>query len=110
MLGRWVHRQIEIPDPTQLIQRLPVIKGRVVFSGNLRQGTMTPVPIAKMALFEHLLQFQFRDLYDEPDEIEHHKRGEVKMVAEYIGNVDPHFAHAMLYAAIGLARFSTSAG
>jgi Phage terminase large subunit gpA, ATPase domain len=106
-LGLWVNRNVEIPDPRTLMQKLPVQKDRVVFSGNLRRGTMIPVAIARDALFVHLQQFLFRDLYDDADEEEHRKRGQTKMVAEYIGTVDPHFAHADLYAALALARIGT---
>lgn len=103
-LGLWAARNVELPDPRTLMQTLPVQKDAVVFSGNLRRGTMIPVPIAKMVLFVHLLQFMFRDLYDEPDQEDKQRQGATKQVAEYIGTVDPHFAHADLYSALALAR------
>lgn len=103
-LDLWVHRKAEIPDPTTLIQQLPMQKDEVVFSANFRRGSIVPVPIASKALFPHMLQFVFRDLYDDPEQEERQRMGQVKMVAEYIGEVDPHFAHAWLYSAIALAR------
>lgn len=103
-LRKWVHRTNEIPDPRQLIQRLPMQGNKVVFSAHLRKGTKVPHPIAKV-LFEHLQQFIFRDVYeDDPNKEEAVRQGKSRQVGEYIGDVDPHFAHADHYSALALAR------
>lgn len=107
-LGRWVNRVNEIPDPRQLIARLPVQgdTGHITFSRNMQRGTRTPVPIA-LTYFHHLTQLMFRDKMEEPENEEKLREGKTQQVAEYIGDIDPHFAHADLYASIALSRIAT---
>ena len=104
-LGRWINRTNEIPDPRQLIQHLPIQGDRalVTFSRNMSRGTRVPVPIA-LTYFDHLQQFMFRDKAEDPENEEKLREGKTMMVAEYIGDVDPHFAHADLYCSIALSR------
>jgi hypothetical protein len=110
-LGRWVVRQNEIPDPTKLVQRLPKQKDRVVLSPELRIGRKAPVAIAREVYFDHLQRIMFRDAFEDqkgPQRELRAKRGEKKIVAEYVG-YDPHFAHADLYASVALARIGVPA-
>lgn len=105
-LERWVRRVNEIPDPRQLMQHLPVQNGKVILTAHLRVGDRVPVPIAE-TFFLHLLSIMFLDIYENPEtkpEEEARRQGRTKQVAEYIGDIDPHFAHASLYSDVALAR------
>jgi len=105
-LGRWVARMNEVPDPRKLIQQVPRQGDRFVLSPELRVGRPAPCPIADALYFDHQQRIIFRNLYEDDDR--RGVRGETKIVAEFVG-VDPHFAHANLYADVALARIGKPA-
>lgn len=108
-LGRWVQRLNETPDPRTLVQMLPRDGSKPVLSPELRAGRRAPVQVCAELYHDHLQRIIFRDLYEDlsrKGNEEREKRGERRIVAEYIG-VDPHFAHADLFAGVALDRLMT---
>jgi Phage terminase large subunit (GpA) len=99
-LKRWARRQNEVPDPKGLIQRLPVQAGKVVLTAGLRVGGFEPVPICEQVYFHHMTCVVARKDFSNP---ENERQNIFRMVAEHVG-LDPHFAHANLYADVALAR------
>lgn len=99
-LKRWVNRRNEVPDPGSLIQTLPVQNGKVILTPGLRAGRMTPTPICSDVYFVHQQKVAFEKTYAPEDT---KKIGPFAYGAVHIG-LDPHFAHANLYADIALAR------
>lgn len=102
-LDRWKEGRNEIPDPRQLVQQLPRQGGKVMLTTGLTVGRFEPVPIAQDLYFDHLMRIIFRKEHANEDA---QKRGDFKMVVENLGGVDPHFAHANLYADIGMSRIA----
>ncbi len=104
-LARWKRRLNEVPDPNGLIQMLPRQGGKVMLTAGLRVGRMSPVPICAEVYFEHLQCVAFRKEYASEDA---ERRGEYKVVADHVG-LDPHFAHANLYADVAASRIGRPA-
>jgi len=100
-LGRWVKRGNETPDPRTLIQTLPVQGGKVALTSGLRVGEMVPVPICRDVYWVHQTKVAFRDEYEDNEQKK--REGKKKIIAEHVG-LDPHFAHANLYADVAVAR------
>ena len=100
-LDRWVKRFNEVPSPTGLLQRLPVKEGKVMLTSGLRVGQWEQVPVCRDVYFPHQKAVAFSDKYEEDEEKK--AEGKKKIVAEHVG-LDPHFAHANLYADVALAR------
>jgi len=99
-LGRWALRLNELPDPDALLQRLPREGGEVVLSSRLKRGTFSPARICREVYFLHQQRVAFRKEYVDDDA----ELGVIKrIVADHVG-LDPHFAHADLYANVALAR------
>lgn len=105
-LKRWEQRRNEMPDPKKLMQRLPKQAGKVVLTAGLRSGQWEPTPISQDVYFIHLQSVVFvkRQVSEEKE-----REGVVRMVAEHI-RLDPHFAHADLYANVALARIGKGRG
>lgn len=99
-LGRWGRHLNETPDPAGLLQLLPRQSGKVMLTAGLRAGVFEPVPICRDVYFDHQTRVVFRKDYANDDA---KRRGDFKLVAEHLG-LDPHFAHADLYANVALAR------
>lgn len=110
-LGRWKRGMNEVPDPVKLMQRLPMQGGQVILTAGLRVGTFTAVPICRDVYFKHLQCVAFRKVYASDEEEDNEKRvggGAFKLVADHVG-LDPHFAHANLYADVALSRIGRPA-
>lgn len=101
-LGRWGRFANETPHPDTLIQRLPRQKGRVMLTPGLAVGVFEPVRICRDVYWLHQQKVAFRMVYAN-DEAK--RRGDGKVVAEHLG-IDPHFAHANLYADVALQRIA----
>jgi len=102
-LSRWSHRLNETPHPEKLVVMLPQQKSRVMLTSGLRVGRMTPTPICRAVYWPHQQSVAFRKVYLNDDA---KRRDDFKVIAEHVGGVDPHFAHANLYADVALARIS----
>ena len=102
---RWVNRANMVPDPRQLIQKLPVEKDRVKLTPHLRAGTMTPWAIGQDPYFDHQTRWVFRDILEDAqkDKEKRMRLGKSQQVAEYMG-ADPHFSHADIWASVALTR------
>ncbi|MFA5801191.1 MAG: phage terminase large subunit family protein [Thermoleophilia bacterium] len=99
-LGRWALRQNETPDPDALLQSLPRDNGQVVLTSRLKRGTFSPSRICREVYWVHQQRVAFRkEFLDDDAELGVLK----KVVADHVG-LDPHFAHADLYANVALAR------
>lgn len=110
-LNRWKRRHNEVPDPGALIQRLPRQGGKVILTAGLRVGHMEAVAICRDVYFVHMQCVAFRKDYGDGDEASIASRklnNEYKMVADHVG-LDPHFAHANLYADVALSRIGRPA-
>lgn len=96
---RWVNGWNELPPVDALVQDLPLQDGRPMLTPELRVGRMAPYPVARLYL-EHQTKVIFEKHYTN-DEAK--RAGKYRMHATHI-SVDPHFAHANLYADIALGR------
>lgn len=99
-LGRWSTRNNETPPPSGLVQMLPRQAGKVILTAGLKVGNFEPVPICRDVYWLHLQRVVFAKQEIGEDA---KRRGEIKIQAEHVG-LDPHFAHADLYASVALAR------
>lgn len=110
-LHLWKDRMNEIPSLDSLTQLLPHQGGKPVFSPHLevgaRDAAATAVP---RILQDHLTRFVFRNVLDSDETPKKrtskplpNQVGQVQWVAEHIGT-SPDFAHANLYADVGLER------
>lgn len=106
-LMRWVDRQNECPQPDRLLQMLPKVKDRVVLSAGLRAGRREMVRICRELYWLHLQRVAFRKDFGASNTDGKKTKNEIndkyRIVAEHIG-LDPHFAHADLYASAALTR------
>lgn len=99
-LDRWVKGLNETPHPTKLVQRLPVQKGKVRLTSGLRVGRWRPTPICRDVYWPHMQAVAFRKIYT-TEEAE--RQGRYQYRAEHVA-IDPHFAHADMFADVALAR------
>lgn len=104
-LARWKARKNETPDPTGLMQRLPVQGGRVILTAGLRVGRMEAVPICRDVYWVHQQAVAFRKDYPGEGERKEEaiRNNDYEVTADHVG-LDPHFAHADLYANIACSR------
>lgn len=99
-LGRWVRRLNETPDPRLLVQSLPTQKGKPILTSGLRIGEWKPVAICRDLYWEHQQAVAFKKVYTNE---EAEAQGRYAWRAEHV-RIDPHFAHANLFADVALAR------
>lgn len=100
-LSRWKQRLNETPDPAQLIQQLPQQGGKVVLTAGWKVGRLTPTRICQDVYWYHMQSVAFGR---EPIGDDGAKLGNYRDFAEHINGIDPHFAHANLYADVALSR------
>ncbi len=105
-LGRWGRYANETPDPDGLVQNLPRQKDRVVLSPGLSVGRFGPSRVCRELYWLHQQRVAFRQVYASE---EARRRSEFRVVAEHVG-LDPHFAHANLYADVALQRIGRPRG
>jgi len=100
-LGMWKQGLKCWPKPDELLQNLPVQKGQPVLAANLSGGAWQPVRIAVDLYALHLQRVAIlrSNLSTDPEG----RTGRFTLRAEHIG-LDPHFAHADLYADVALSR------
>lgn len=105
-LSRWADGGNETPNPDQLVQSLPKQQGRVTLTAGLKVGKWEPTRICREVYWLHLQRVAFQKVYPSEDA---RRRNQFKVVAEHVG-LDPHFAHANLYADVALARIGRPSG
>lgn len=106
-LAKWKTRANEMPDPERLWQPLPCsTQGEIVLTANLGSGTWQSAPVAKLYM-KHMRCIVFRDEIEDMESQEKKAaalaRGKSRLVALHV-DLDPHFAHADLYANFALDR------
>lgn len=100
-LGLFRAGMTELPDPRQLIQRLPMQGDQMAYSAELRLGQRAPHPICR-EYFRSLKTIVYRNVYAGKED--HERRGQMAWVVEALG--PDHFADANLYADIALSRIA----
>lgn len=105
-LGLWTKGHCEIPPLHGLLQSLPTQNNSPVFSRDLRVGNWEPVPVAN-TFGLHLTRVAFWREYPKEDE-EKQELGQYVLRRRHVG-LDPHFAHANLYADLALSRIGALA-
>lgn len=106
-LGMWKQGLKCWPKPDELLQTLPVQKGAPVLAANLSGGAWQPVRVAVDLYALHLQRVAIlrSNLSTDPNG----RTGRFTLRAERIG-LDPHFAHAELYADVALSRLGAPMG
>jgi len=83
--------------------RLP--KGQVMLTSNLRVGEWRKIALCQDVYFKHMQCVVFKKIYTTE---ESERQGKYSWVAEHVG-LDPHFAHANMFADVALARIGSPA-
>jgi len=101
---RWTNRLNVVPSPDKLFQVLPGDKDlRVKFTANLREGTRGPIALARTYLY-HQRCVSFPRFYRNEQA---KKAGVLSTTMEHINGVDPHWAHAEMFANLAATRFDS---
>ena len=103
-LGMWKQGLKCWPKPDALLQTLPTQKGAPVLAANLGGGGWAPVRVAVDLYALHLQRVAIIRVKPQNDP-SRGRTGRFQLRAEHIG-LDPHFAHAELYADVALSRLA----
>lgn len=99
-LGLWTKGHCELPPLNGLLQTLPCQNGHPVFSRDLRVGSWEPVALAE-TYGQHLTRVAFWRDYPKDDQDK--ELGQYVLRRRHVG-LDPHFAHADMFATLALSR------
>lgn len=104
-LNLWRARMCETPSRRGPIQKLPKLRGRVLFVPGMKTGIFEPTMLCQEVYWDHL-QRLVKKIEWVGGEERGRREGQFRIVFEHVG-LDPHFAHADVYANAALQRVPT---
>lgn len=100
-LGMWAAREKETPGRHGPVQQLPKRRDKVVFSTGMGGAPYMPVELCRDVYWDHLQRLAKKVEWIGGEA--GRRQGKCRIVFENVG-LDPHFAHADLYADVALIR------